>query len=139
MQGKVDSWAYRWTFRCWQHGGLTLLPNANLVHNTGFDGEATHTSEAPGISRPLESLASFREPSLLEADREADQYTFVHVFCPAGSAVATEVDEWVRKAGERAAKRAELDRKLERRAAEAAAWAKRHPLRAWWRRLRGRA
>ena len=139
VKGKVDSWAYRWTFRCWQHGGVTLLPNVNLVHNIGFDDEATHTSQAPGTTRQVESLASFREPSSLVADREADQFTFDHVFCPPGTAVAAEVDEFVRKLTARFEKQAEIDRKQARRAAEADTWARRHPVRAWWRRLRGRA
>jgi hypothetical protein len=37
------SWAYRWTFACWAHGGLTVLPAVNLVSNIGFGTASTHT------------------------------------------------------------------------------------------------
>ena len=84
-KGRVDSWAYRWTFRCWQQGGLTLLPNANLVTNIGFDDEATHTNDEVGGPRTLQSLETFKPPPSLTADREADQFTFDQVFCPIGS------------------------------------------------------
>lgn len=46
--GKIDSWAYRWTFACWLNGGLTALPRTNLVTNIGFGPEATHTLASGG-------------------------------------------------------------------------------------------
>ncbi|RQH49055.1 methyltransferase domain-containing protein [Okeania hirsuta] len=39
-----NSWAYAWTFACWNYHGLTILPKVNLVSNIGFGQGATHTS-----------------------------------------------------------------------------------------------
>jgi hypothetical protein len=41
----VDSWAYRWTFSCWQQNGLSILPEVNLVSNIGFGTNSTHTKD----------------------------------------------------------------------------------------------
>ena len=42
----IDTWDYQWTFACWLHSGLTILPNINLVSNIGFNDEATHTKKS---------------------------------------------------------------------------------------------
>jgi hypothetical protein len=41
--GKIDTWDYQWTFACWAHSGLTVVPSRNLVRNLGFGAGATHT------------------------------------------------------------------------------------------------
>jgi len=82
--GKPDSWAYRWTFACLSHGGLTTLPNKNLVVNIGFGSEATHTKNSiSGASIP-HSLPSINPPSFILRDHQADGYTFRHVYFPEG-------------------------------------------------------
>ncbi|HSI63584.1 MAG TPA: hypothetical protein VLE43_10710 [Candidatus Saccharimonadia bacterium] len=83
----MDTWDYQWTYACWQHGGLTALPNVNLVANIGFGGEATHTMDASHqwSERKTGSLESLRAPALMERDAAADLYTFTHHHCPAGS------------------------------------------------------
>ena len=43
VHNKPDSWAFRWSFTCLAQGGLTALPNVNLVNNVGFGVDATHT------------------------------------------------------------------------------------------------
>jgi hypothetical protein len=73
----MDSWAFRWTFACWFHGGLAILPAVNLVRNIGFGTEATHTrepffwvpSQCEELSFPLTA------PREIAADREADAMT----------------------------------------------------------------
>jgi hypothetical protein len=42
--GAVDTWDYQWVFRCWRHGGLSILPTTTLVENIGFGDSATHTT-----------------------------------------------------------------------------------------------
>jgi hypothetical protein len=77
---KIDSWAYRWACAVTLNGGLTILPNANLVENIGFAGEGTHCfgdNPYPGIQ---EFDATIKHPSFVLRDREADQFTFEHVF-----------------------------------------------------------
>jgi hypothetical protein len=45
--GKLDSWAYIWTWSCWARGGVTCTPRVNLVKNIGIGAEATHTETLP--------------------------------------------------------------------------------------------
>lgn len=43
FKNQIDTWDYQWTFACWLQGGLTVLPEVNLVSNVGFGKDATHT------------------------------------------------------------------------------------------------
>lgn len=46
--GQVDTWDAQWAFSCWYNSTLCVMPHKNLVNNTGFNGEATHTvADAP--------------------------------------------------------------------------------------------
>lgn len=38
-------WDYAWTFSCWEHGMLSVVPNVNLVSNVGFGKDASNTTE----------------------------------------------------------------------------------------------
>jgi len=77
-RGQVDSWAYRWTFSCWVHNGLTVLPNMNLVSNIGFNGDATHTT---GKDNRFAKMTAFelsfplKHPNWIIRDKRADDYT----------------------------------------------------------------
>lgn len=76
--GKVDSWAYRWTFSCWAQNGLTALPARNLVTNIGFGEDATHTMNIRSnhAALPLERLDfPLTHPSYLVRDVVADDWT----------------------------------------------------------------
>ena len=75
--GRIDSWAYRWTFACWAQNGLTVLPRANLVSNIGFGDEATHTVRMSRFSCMPTSSLSFplHHPRSLVRDDRADRYT----------------------------------------------------------------
>ena len=67
-RGKMDVWAYQWTFACWAQQGLTCLPARNLVTNIGFGPSATHTVGAnhPSACLPREDLEfPLRHPSLV--------------------------------------------------------------------------
>lgn len=46
---RFDSWAYRWQAYCWRQKYLCVYPSQNLVANTGFGDEATHTRDANAI------------------------------------------------------------------------------------------
>jgi len=75
--GKVDSWAYRWTYTMWRHGGLAVLPGVNLVQNIGFGADGTHVRKSDQqLSRPAGSLGSpVRYPDRVGRDERADRYT----------------------------------------------------------------
>ena len=76
VTGKPDSWAYRWMFTCSINGGLTALPNRNLVSNVGFGQDATHTTgKAPDTSISF-GIDSHHHPSFVLRDSSADCYTF---------------------------------------------------------------
>ncbi len=85
MDGQPDSWAYRWTFTCLVNGGLTALPNANLVSNVGFGADGSHTTEDREPTAYGEAhLLPLRHPTFLLRDAEADRFSFDHHFGGAG-------------------------------------------------------
>ena len=79
---QIDSWAYPWTASVWYKGGLTAIPNANLVSNIGFTIEATHTKSEKSISSkiPIGKLGNIMHPKNINLDIEADKYTFNNHF-----------------------------------------------------------
>ena len=82
VAGEVNSWAYRWMFSCWLKRGVGLIPNVNMVTNVGFTDDGTHTTAGDSKLGPLGLLEGHRAPSSLEANAEADDFTFRNVFCP---------------------------------------------------------
>lgn len=79
---KIDTWDYSWTASVWFHGGLTATPNVNLVSNIGFGPDSTHTKivDSPHSAIPTSALGEIIKPTRVILDREADLYTFDHVF-----------------------------------------------------------
>lgn len=76
--GEIDSWAYRWTFSCWAHNGLTCLPAVNLVSNIGFDDRATHTKSSGSWQAALQADElpfPLRHPAVVTRSITADQFT----------------------------------------------------------------
>ncbi|MBN2547922.1 MAG: hypothetical protein JXB15_02095 [Anaerolineales bacterium] len=76
--GKINSWAYTWTYSCWSQNGLAILPAVNMVSNIGSGLEASHTHGrrdprmhmlASGLDFPL------KHPPLVMPHFRADQYT----------------------------------------------------------------
>jgi hypothetical protein len=85
LVGTVDSWGYPWTGCVIYGGGLSAMPNANLVRNIGFDDEATHTKTAPpGLEYDLTPLGALTHPSQIAADAEADEYLRRRFFTDSG-------------------------------------------------------
>ena len=79
-ESKPDSWAYRWTFTCLVNGGLTALPNRNLVGNVGFGPDATHTTkESYPTTVTKEGLSEIIHPSFILRDKQADRF-FVRTY-----------------------------------------------------------
>lgn len=69
------NWDYAWTYAAWQHDGLSIHPNVNLISNIGFGADATHTTE------PMDTLANravhamtfpLQHPAQLSRDVAAD-------------------------------------------------------------------
>ena len=76
-----DSWAYRWTFTCFINGGLTALPNQNLVNNIGFGDDATHTkSFFKPDTNIKKGILPIKHPTFFIRDKTADRFTFFDYF-----------------------------------------------------------
>lgn len=71
MNGEVDSWAIRWYFTLFKHGGVCAWPLRSFIRNIGLDGSGTHTGKAPMLEAPGTGqldLATLRIPPGLEFD-----------------------------------------------------------------------
>jgi len=80
----ADTWDYQWIYTVLSQGGLSVNPNDNLVTNIGFGhADAVHTKEITKLSGiPLSAIREIRHPEFVLCHREADRYTFEHVFKP---------------------------------------------------------
>ena len=82
-RGEINSWAYPWTASVWHKGGMTIMPNVNLVSNIGFGEFATHTKSSKSKQANVPSLpldGKIAHPSKLIIDEDADAYNFNHAF-----------------------------------------------------------
>lgn len=82
-RGQIDTWDYQWVFACWRQGGLSILPNENLVSNIGAGPDATHFREGHStLQIPTRDLGELVHPSEVVQDREADRFTFEEHMAP---------------------------------------------------------
>lgn len=81
-QGKINTWDCQWTATVWYHGGLTAIPNVNLVSNIGFGADATHTIFSNDIraNLPVFPIGEIKHPKEVTIDVDADRYTFNKYF-----------------------------------------------------------
>ncbi|MFB5085895.1 hypothetical protein PGC35_01550 [Psychrobacillus sp. PGGUH221] len=82
-EGKIDSWAYPWTFSCWYNGGLSVIPKKNLVSNIGFTENATHTHENNELQANLPRYKMkfpLKHPNQINRNFEADFYTSEYIY-----------------------------------------------------------
>lgn len=79
---EIDTWDYQWTFTTWINNGLTVLPQKNMISNIGFGADATHTVlHDSKLSNMLNhEVEQIQHPSFILPNREADNYTFDHLF-----------------------------------------------------------
>lgn len=80
---RFDSWAYRWQAHFWQQRYLSLYPAQNLVDNTGFGPDSTHTRDA-GTQVRWERQAPMTfpltRPGRVEPNAELDLAVFQNGF-----------------------------------------------------------
>ncbi|OAI41378.1 hypothetical protein AYO41_01630 [Verrucomicrobia bacterium SCGC AG-212-E04] len=78
----LNTWDGAWTYACWLHGMLSVVPARNLVQNIGFGGEGTHTNSSDAVTNvPAASLEfPLTHPSLVEAAVAADELEEQTVF-----------------------------------------------------------
>ncbi len=83
-ENKIDTWDIHWQYAMITNNGLAIIPNKNLISNIGFDTMATHTVHEfnPLANIPLSSLDIAVHPSRMQANYEADIYSFRKYFSP---------------------------------------------------------
>ena len=76
-------WDRTWMLAVQERGGLSIVPNVNLVTNIGFDLDATHTSGSAWYARMPARQMTFplKHPSSTERNKLADVYTHYAIFC----------------------------------------------------------
>lgn len=78
----TSSWDYQWQLARYRQGGLTIVPNVNLVSNIGFGKKATHTrwKWQSVAALPTQDIGDLRHPATVVRNKEADEYMFQKVF-----------------------------------------------------------
>jgi hypothetical protein len=76
--GKIDSWAYAWTFACWMQNALAVIPARNLVCNIGSGLLAAHSHgrRDPRLHIPAEEMPfPLIHPPAVARHLYADEFT----------------------------------------------------------------
>jgi hypothetical protein len=73
----IDVWDHQWIFANWINNGLTVTATKNLVSNTGFGPDATHTIHddlGRGNFKTHILTPPYSGPSEISAHKETDNY-----------------------------------------------------------------
>ena len=82
-RNNIDTWDYQWVYTVLINGGLSILPNKNLVSNIGFGAGATHTTDLDSqLSKIPRNEIEFplTHPTFLIKDARADYLTSSRFF-----------------------------------------------------------
>lgn len=77
-QKKIDTWDYQWNYAIWNNKGKVLTPNVNLISNSGFGVNATHTQDSNSKFANLKTtpIHSIIHPTHTSIDIDADIFTY---------------------------------------------------------------
>ena len=81
-QLKINTWDYQWLFARLIRGGLTAVPDRNMVMNLGFRADATHTFDMPKEWEPAKErheLWSFEHAEYVLPRSEVDRHYFDNI------------------------------------------------------------
>lgn len=80
--GHINTWDYQLTFINFIKGGLSVIPNVNLISNIGFGADATHTFDPANryANLPVNELSGIIHPAEIKAQTAADLYTLMYDF-----------------------------------------------------------
>ena len=84
-QGKLDSWATKWTLACWLQRSMGILPNVNLISNIGFGVEGTHSLDTKSkyANIPaMEMIFPLKHPPYFIRNWQADKFTEETLYKP---------------------------------------------------------
>ena len=75
LEGRPDSWAYRWSFSVMANEGLCIIPAVNLVSNVGFRSDSTHTfnTMSPRANVGVEPIGPLLHPVQAYIEARADR------------------------------------------------------------------
>ena len=83
-KGEIDTWDMQWAYAIFKNSGLSIIPNANLVKNIGFDERATHTrpSNCPDQVNELQSIdiGKIAHPTFILVQKEAELYMLREIY-----------------------------------------------------------
>jgi hypothetical protein len=82
-QKGVNTWDYQWTYTIWNQGGVTILPNVNLISNIGYETGGTHTNVVDNDMANLpvkEMIFPLTHPKTITPDALADKFTYNTLF-----------------------------------------------------------
>jgi hypothetical protein len=78
-QGKINTWDYQWGFTLCKEGGLSIIPNVNLVSNIG-SAATTHEMDTRTLHLPFGELGEIIHPNSMTPDLDADETTCKMMF-----------------------------------------------------------
>jgi len=80
--GKINSWAYIWTFTIFAQKGFCITPVKNLVTNIGFDKNATHTTaiNSPFSNQERYEIQEIIHPKKVVCDKKMLEINMKKVF-----------------------------------------------------------
>ena len=73
-EGKINTWDYQYGYLIFSVGGLTIVPNVNLISNIGVGADSTHTDTHPFANWPAFELNTLIHPRSIKANTAADIY-----------------------------------------------------------------
>jgi hypothetical protein len=78
ISGQATTWDYQWAYHNFKRDALAIVPNVNMVENTGFGAGATHTFDRnrklpPADGKPCGELI---HPRFVLANHQADDFTY---------------------------------------------------------------
>lgn len=81
LKADIDTWDAQWVHTILQHNGLCTTPQSNLIHNIGFDADATHTTESVAFARSHETITfPLTHPDTVTVNQSADAVTMNTAF-----------------------------------------------------------
>ncbi len=78
----IDTWDHQWTYTIYKNGGLSIIPNYNLISNIGFISNATHTFDENNkqANKPLQAVSlPLNHAKSIAINNAADEYFYFNV------------------------------------------------------------
>ena len=81
-RGKINTWDYQFVYHIWKTGGVSVMPNTNLISNIGFGKNAAHLkSKKSSLSKlGTNTLNAEIKKRSVKLNRMADTYSRKNIF-----------------------------------------------------------